>query len=234
MGMLPRRISRGRHRLDLAEQGSHDIDGPGENLPRQVPPLLIYGRLVSEGAEGPNVLALHRPAQRLDTWMQAEREVGHQHGARLRAAQRDLVIGLGVGPGGMQADRRQPHRGHPPKRLGAEFRLPADDDRLHPRSRQRIVQVTRLRHVGPFLEAGERRPEPVLGVLANPTGPGSFLGPASQDQEVHDAAHAAGTVRLIYPSHLIISAPSPVDTGGHARGETPRRGRRADSGILQT
>ena len=185
VGMLPRRVPRGRHRLDLAEQGTHDIDGPGEDLPRQVPPLPVRGRLVPEGAEGPDVLALHRPAKRLDPRMQAEREVGHQHGPRLRAAERDLVIGLGVGAGRVQADRRQPHRRHPPQRLGAEFRLPADDDRLDPRRRQRIVQVARLRHVGPFLETGEGRPEPVLGVLGNPTGPGSFLGPASQDQEVH-------------------------------------------------
>ncbi len=85
----------------------------------------------------------------------------------------------------MEADRGEPGCGDPAEPFDPDFEVTPHEYGFDPRQCKRIVEVARAGHVREIGEAGEGGPELMLGMALDGAGPGVFLGPISQDQEVH-------------------------------------------------
>ncbi len=173
--------------VNLAEQRPDDIHTAGKCNAGQVGLRRIGGHLQAKSPEVAHFALGKRLTQGGHAGMEPQRKVGHDRGAGLFPAQRDLVVRFRVRTGRMQADDGQTLGGGAAEGLAARRDRPAHDHRVDPRLGQGVVEIARRgdsRHRG----VGEARKGPIQSMFRmfeEPVRPGKLLLPISQDQDIH-------------------------------------------------
>ena len=137
--------------------------------------------------------------------MEAEGKIGDDDGAGLGPAQGDLVIGLGIGPGRMQAEDRQPLGGRPAQGLAPDLERAADHHQVETRHREGLVEVLRHHEVAEILarDAGVGRRQPEVRMRREPAAQACFLRPSPR-------------IRTFIAVHVLLSpALGPLGSAGN-------------------